>query len=121
MRGNCGGPFPPATIADIGGRDDEEEGPFVEVSSVVSPIGKVAGDLIEYRCKSCPVACGLALEPLFRLYRATRPHALGAAGLEGRRLSAIAQEALVVIATEHEAMKALHFEEDVEKNRPKSR
>lgn len=110
MRGNCGGAFPAATVADIGGQVDDT-GTFVEVASIVTPIGKVAGDLIEYRCRSCPVACALELHPLIRLYGASRPHALGQHAMAGRSLTALATDALVVIADEHEAMKCLHMEE----------
>lgn len=114
MRGNCGGAFPVETVGDLGGAVDDD-GPYIEVSAIVSPIGEVAGDLIEHRCRSCPVACGLRLEPVFRLYSRSRPTALGPAAFEGRRLSAIAAEALVVLAIEHDAMSSLHHTEAVRK------
>lgn len=114
MRGNCGGAFPAVTVADIGGQVDDA-GTFVEVASIVTPIGKVAGDLIEYRCRSCPVACARDLQPLISLYGASRPHALGQHALAGRSLTSAAADALVVIADEHEAMKCLHMEEATER------
>lgn len=111
-RGNCGGSFPAQPEDPSVDVREDDDGTFVEVSSIVSPIGKAAGDLLEYRCRSCPVATAAGMTPLFRIHTATRQFVgLGPVVLEQRRLTAAAVDALTTIATECEAMHALHMEE----------
>ena len=119
-RGNCGGPFPADPIDQTVDVREDEIGTYVEVSSIVSPIGRAAGDLLEHRCRSCPVACAAGMAALFRLHLATRPFVgLGPVALGGRRLTAAAVDALALIATEGEAMHALHIEEETERHKRK--